>query len=214
MNIVTPTIPDFLATEMAGSGQRARLEAGQFFFHRGSMVDVFAVLETGALRVFATGDNGREITLYGLAPGECCLVNVLCLMSGMRSPATAVAEEASTAVLFPRDRFLKWVDQRADVRAFVFGVMNTRVVGMMTLIEEVAFQRLDCRLASCLLQRMDAEGVVAATHEAIAGDLGTAREVVSRLLKSFEREEAVALTRGAVAVRNPAFLERLASGRA
>jgi CRP/FNR family transcriptional regulator len=213
MNIVTPALPEFLVNEMAASGQRARLGAGQYFFHRGSTVDVFAVLEAGALRVFATGDNGREITLYGVAPHECCLVNVLCLMSNMRSPATAVAEEDSTAVLFPKDRFLKWVDQRADVRSFVFGIMNTRVVGMMTLIEEVAFQRLDCRLATCLLQRMDAGGVVAATHEAIAGDLGTAREVVSRLLKSFEREEAVALTRGAVAVRNRAFLERLAGGR-
>jgi CRP/FNR family transcriptional regulator len=209
-----PKMPTFLAEEARRSGQRVTLEAGDFFFHTGQDVDVFALLERGTLRVFSAGANGREITLYGVEPGECCLVNVLCLISGVASPATAVAEEPVTAVLFQRRQFLDWLDERADLRAFVFGVMAERVGSMMALVEEVAFQRLDCRLAGFLGQRAAgaADATIATTHDAIANELGTAREVVSRLLKVFERRGVVSLARGTITVHDPAFLARLAQG--
>jgi CRP/FNR family transcriptional regulator len=208
-----PTMPAFLAEEARRSGRRVTLDPGQFFFHNGELVDVFAVLEAGNLRVFSAGANGREITLYGVEPGECCLVNVLCLVSGVPSPATAVAEEAVTAVLFQRRQFLDWLDTRSDMRAFVFGIMAERVGSMMSLVEEVAFQRLDCRLAGFLCQRTTAaKDTLTITHDAIANELGTAREVVSRLLKSFERRRALDLARGTITVRDRAFLERLGRG--
>jgi CRP/FNR family transcriptional regulator len=206
-------MPDFLREEALRSGERVSLDAGQYYFHTGQSVDVFAVLETGSLRVFSTGANGREITLYGVEPGECCLVNVLCLMSGVRSPATAVAEESLTAVQYSRAQFLDWIHDRADMRAFVFGIMAERVSSMMSLVEEIAFQRLDCRLAGYLCQRTAGESdSVTVTHDAIANELGTAREVVSRLLKTFERRGAVGLARGTVTVRDRDFLQRLAHG--
>ena len=140
------------------------------------------------------------------------MVNVLCLISDIPSPATAVAEEPTEAMVFSREKFLQWLDQRADMRSFVFGITANRVGTMMNLVEEVAFQRLDCRLAGYLVQRAGRETTIHTTHNTITADLGTAREVVSRLLKSFERQGAVTLARGAVTVTNPAFLERLAAG--
>jgi CRP/FNR family transcriptional regulator len=156
------------------------------------------MVEQGSLRVYTAGMEGREITLYNVDPGESCLINVLCLISGKNSPAYAVADEPLTAVAFPRSNFLHWLAEREDVRHFVFGVMAGRVTDMMALVEEVAFQRLDCRLAAYLLQRGGAGDTLALTHEAVALDLGTAREVVSRLLKAFERQGAVRLSRGAI----------------
>jgi CRP/FNR family transcriptional regulator len=204
-----PTLPEFLDRERRRSGQRVTLEPGQFFFHAGHHLEHFAVLETGSLRVFTMGANGREITLYCVEPGECCMVNVLSLISGTASPATAVAEAPVTAVVYPRRIFLDWIEQREDLRRFVFGIMASRVASMMTLVEEVAFQRLDCRLAGYLLGKASGGQVIELTHEAIAADLGTAREVVSRLLKSFERQEALSLSRGRVQVRNADFLRQL-----
>ncbi|MEZ4388153.1 MAG: Crp/Fnr family transcriptional regulator [Candidatus Krumholzibacteriia bacterium] len=207
-----PRMPDFLLDAASRGGQRVQLDAGRFFIHCGQDVDVFAVVLRGSLRVFVAGENGREITLYGVEPGECCMVNVLCLISGTASPAAAVVDEPVEAVLFPRKAFLEWLHQRADLREFVFGVMACRVTSMMALVEEVAFQRLDCRLAGYLCQRAGSGETIQTTHEAVAADLGTAREVVSRLLKSFERRGAVSLARGSITVREPGFLRDLALG--
>jgi CRP/FNR family transcriptional regulator len=208
-------MPEFLAREMRRGGRRVRLAAGREFFAAGQDVDVFAVLETGSLRVYTMGGNGREITLYCVEPGQCCMINVLCLIAGISSPATAVAEEPVEAVLFPRRVFLDWLARQEDLRAFVFGIVATRVGAMMALIEEIAFQRLDCRLAGYLHQRATrapAGDEITTTHDAIAADLGTAREVVSRLLKSFERQGAIKLGRGSIAVCKPEFLASLARG--
>ncbi|HOX24387.1 MAG TPA: Crp/Fnr family transcriptional regulator [Candidatus Krumholzibacteria bacterium] len=210
-----PAMPEFLNREIRRCPRRARLQVGQTFLCTGDDVDVFAVVVTGSLRVFTAGGTGREITLYSVGPGESCMINALCLIAGASSPVTAIAEEPVEAVLFPRRVFVDWLAERPDVRAFVFGDVAARVGSMMALIEEIAFQRLDCRLAGYLYQRSAraaADDEIATTHDAIAGDLGTAREVVSRLLKSFERQGAIALGRGAIRVRNPEFLRELAQG--
>lgn len=206
------TMPEFLAADAQRRGRRVSLAVGQHLLHCGQGVDVFAVLVRGVLRVYANGANGREITLYSVAPGECCMINVMCLIAGVRCPAAAVAEEPAAVILFPRRTFLDWLDQRTDFRAYVFGIMADRVGAMMALVEEVAFQRLDCRLAAYLCQRAGGDGRLATTHDAIAADLGTAREVVSRLLKSFERRGAVALGRGSIRVKNATCLRDLAVG--
>jgi CRP/FNR family transcriptional regulator, anaerobic regulatory protein len=205
-------MPEFLAREVRTRGRRVGLDSGQYFLHCGQEVADFAVLRSGLLRVFTQGDNGREITLYSVGPGECCLINVLCLIGGMRCPAAAVAEEPVEAVVFPGRTFLSWLEERADVRAYVFGLMASRVGSMMALVEEVAFQRLDCRLAGYLWQRAARGPEIATTHDAVAAELGTAREVVSRLLKSFERQGAVFLARGSITVTDPGYLQRLAGG--
>lgn len=204
-----PPVPSFIRDQANLSGRRVTLEPGSHYLTPGAEVHLFALVETGSLRVFSSGMEGREITLYTVEPGECCLINVLCLIAGMNSPAFAMAEESVTAMVFPRAQFLTWIAQREDVREFVFGIMAGRVTGMMTLVEEVAFQRLDCRLATYLLQKGTGRDRVTLTHEAIASDLGTAREVVSRLLKAFERQGAVTLSRGCITIQDGVILEKM-----
>ncbi len=193
-----PALPAFIQEQIPRCGQSVVLEAGSQFLMPGAAVEQFALVREGSLRVYTAGSQGREITLYNVVPGECCLINVLCLVSGRQSPAFAVAEERVSAVAFSRATFLDWMNRREDVRAFIFGIMAGRVSGMMALVEEVAFQRLDCRLAAYLLARGEAGSTLKLTHETVAADLGTAREVISRLLKAFERQGAVRLGRGAI----------------
>jgi CRP/FNR family transcriptional regulator len=204
-----PNFPEFIQNQIQRCGQPVKLEAGAHFLRPGMDVELFAVIQSGSLRVYTAGGQGREITLYTVEPGECCLINVLCLISGMKSPAYAVADETIQAVAFSRATFLNWLAEREDVRQFVFGIMAGRVSGMMALVEEVAFQRLDCRLAAYLLQRGEGSDELILTHEAVAGDLGTAREVVSRLLKAFERQGAVELSRGRITLRDREALRQL-----
>jgi len=206
-------MPEFLNDLARNPGATVRLAAGDTFIRPGQDVDAFAVVLSGSLRVYQMGENGREITLYGVEPGECCLINVLCLISGDASPAAAVAQEPVEALVTDRSGFLHWLDQRADFRQFVFGTMTSRMTTMLALVEEVAFRRLDCRLATYLANGSDVPRTISATHDDVAADLGTAREVVSRLLKSFERRGAIDLGRGAITVKDPSLLQRIALGQ-
>jgi CRP/FNR family transcriptional regulator, anaerobic regulatory protein len=200
-------LPPALLSQLREHGRTVRLAAGDVYLHEHAAVETFALVRSGALRVFKTGENGREITLYGVGPGECCTVNVLCLLSGRPSPAAASAETAVEAIVYPRRLFLRWVADHEAMRTFVFGILADKVGDMMALIEEVAFQRMDRRLAAYLLERTDvADPVLECTHETVAADLGTAREVVSRLLKSFEQRGLLSLTRGRIRIEDPAAL--------
>lgn len=197
-----------LRRQFAESGRVVELKTGQAFLRRGSVVDTFAMVVGGVLRVAKTGEGGREITLYTVGPGECCTVNLLCLLTGQESPVEAVVEEDLRAVLYSRDTFRRWVNESPAFRDFVHQQLAERMVGMMALVEEVAFQRMDRRLAGYLSDKVERGGAaqLCLTHEAVATDLGTAREVVSRLLKCFEKRGLVELSRGRITVTDAARL--------
>jgi CRP/FNR family transcriptional regulator len=188
--------------EMLTYGRHAKLEPGSFYLRERDNCSQIAMVGNGLLRVYKVGESGREITLYYVKPGQTCLLNISCLMSGMACPATAVVEESVEAVVFSGDLFRKWVANHAGVRNFVFDILSTRVAHIMALVEEVAFRKMDQRLADYLYARFMSTGAsvteIPVTHEKIASDLGSAREVVSRLLKDFERERAVRLARGKI----------------
>lgn len=204
-------LPPALLSQLREHGRTARLAAGDMYLREHAAVETFALVRSGVLRVYKTGENGREITLYGVGPGECCTVNVLCLLSGRPSPAAAAAETAVEAVIYPRSLFLRWMAEHEAMRAYVFGILADKVGDMMALIEEVAFQRMDRRLAAYLVERGSAAGsALECTHETVAADLGTAREVVSRLLKSFEQRGLVSLGRGRIRIEDPTSLREAA----
>ena len=196
-------------TEMARAGRFVRLTPGMFFYREGELNSHFAVVGTGSIRVFKTGESGREITLYRVRDGETCLVNMLSAFLGQPTVASAVVETPTEVVLFPAETFRAWIASSDLVRKFVFETMARRLVDTMTLVEEIAFRRMDVRLAGLLRQRFATRRIVDATHEALATELGTAREVVSRLLKEFERAGAVELNRGHVLLKDEARLAEL-----
>jgi len=204
-----------LQQALQDAGSLVRLDSGTFFAREGCPLEGVALVGRGRLRVFKSSASGREITLYEVRQGELCLLNVLSMMTGAPAPATARVEADVTALLVPNDTFRHWIGTEAPLRNYVLGVVASGVVEVMSLVEEIAFKKLDVRLAEYLCRRIFVgEGrarELKATHESIAAELGSAREVISRLLKEFERQGAVVLGRGRVAVGDSSTLRALAT---
>lgn len=205
--------PPGLQRSIAAAASHVSLGAGEVFYREGDVGEVFAVVGSGDIRVFKTSGTGREISLYHVQDGEPCLVNMLCVFLGRPAMASARAEAPTEAVVIPAPRFREWVRSDDSVRNFVFETIATRFVDVMTLVEEVAFRKMDVRLAELLLRRFSHKGVplgvAETTHEELAAELGTAREVVSRLLKEFERTGMVSVARGRLELRDGGQLRRM-----
>ncbi len=210
--------PPELQREIALAATVVRLESGAYFLREGDSCANFAVLLSGRMRVFKLAESGQEITLYNVGPGEACPLNVSCILSDRPVPAMARVEEDVEALIIPAENFRRWMGQYESLRTFVFETFATRLTEMMSLVEEVAFRRMDQRLARRLHDIFQESGTprtsVDITHAELASDLGTAREVVSRLLKEFERLGAITLSRGKIALKNSAILREMASGGA
>ncbi len=196
--------------KIAEAGTYAALMPGTTFYREGEMCEYFGGVGMGDIRVFKNSQSGREMTLYHVQGGELCLVNMLCLFLGRAAMASAVVETSTEAIVFDADAFRSWFDNHAVVRHFVFEAMAQRLVEVMTLVEAIAFAKMDRRVANLLLQRFSCSRAFPATHEELAAELGTAREVVSRLLKDFERLGAISMARGRLELRNASLLQDLA----
>ena len=204
-----------LRTALSNAAVVVRLRAGDYFLREGDTCAHFAVLASGKMRVFKLAESGHEITLYHVNAGEACPLNVSCILSDSPLPAMARVEEDVEAILIPAPTFRGWIAEHESLRTFVFQMFASRLTEVMSLVEEVAFRRMDQRLARRLAElfaREGAGGSLEITHADLAADLGTAREVVSRLLKEFERLGAIRLSSGRILVRNAQQLRSLAPG--
>lgn len=207
--------PPALQSSLLAEVMVVRLEAGDYFLREGDSCAQFAMVVTGRMRVFKLAESGHEITLYQVGPGEACPLNVACILSDRPVPAMAQVEENVEAVVVPAATFRRWIAEHEPLRAYVFEMFSHRLTEVMSLVEEVAFRRMDHRLAGrleeILVREAGSHGSAEVTHAEIAADLGTAREVVSRLLKEFERLGAISLSRGRITLRSAALLRELAS---
>jgi len=195
---------------LAQEVQHHALPAEALLFEEGAPCRGFPMLLHGEVRVARGEPRGRSIELYRVTPGELCVASTSCLF-GQR-PLVAhghTAAPTGLALLSPAG-FERWLAEPA-FRHFVFGVFADRLADLMALAEAVAFQRLDQRLAAALLGQ-GAE--LATTHQRLADELGTVREIVTRLLKRFERAGWVALGRERLTIRDAAALRALAEGAA
>lgn len=201
--------PGAVRESMDAAMQYHVLPAGAFFYREWDICPHFAVVISGDIRVYKTGGMGREMTLYHEQDSEPCLVNLISVMLSRPAMANAVTEVETSAALFPGSLLNSWMAASEPLRHFVFESIAARVVDVMTLVEEVAFQHMDSRLAALLLKRFGTAENFSATHEEIAAELGTAREVVSRLLREFSRRGAIRVTRGHVELRSAEVLRQL-----
>lgn len=183
--------------EILVAGRYQAISAGKQIYNEGDACNGIAFVLSGDIRVYKIGPTGREITLYEIGPGETCILNASCILSGKSYPAHAAAVEDTNLLLVPSADFRRLVDEHALMREFVFTLLSQRLSGVMELVEEVAFGRMDERLKEYLAER-SANGMLETTHQRIANDLGTSREVVSRLLKDFERGGNVRLSRNEI----------------
>ena len=190
-----------LRTAFFDHAMRTQLAKGTFICMEGNRCAHLPLVVSGTARVYKISEQGREITLYRIAPGESCILTASCVISDRAFPAFAIAETDIDAFAIPTMHFRAWMNQYEGWRAYVFELLATRLSTVMEVVEEVAFHHMDARLASYLLEATGGEGgLIRKTHEAIAADLGTSREVVSRILKEFERKGYLSLSRGAVQV--------------
>ena len=190
--------------------QLVKLDRERFVFRSGDLCDAFLILVDGSVRVQLTSAGGREVTLYRIGPGGSCILTTSCLLSHENYPAEAVAESDVTAVAIPNSVFQEALDHSRAFRDFVFDGFSKRLTSVIQRIEEVALTPIDTRLAEALL-KIDGDGSEQVTHQQLAVELGTAREVVSRHLKKFEREGLVELGRGRIRVLDPDQLKRAAN---
>ena len=196
--------------EFEQSSKIVHLPVGTYYYHEDDPCESFAFLGKGNIRVFKTGESGREITLYHVKPRETCILTSLGIVSNKNYPASAVVESDVQALIFPAATFRKWVDLYPDVRKLIFDAMAKRISNMMMLIEEITFRKVDERLAKFLIQHFNNHKSplieIQLTHEQIATELGSVREVVSRLLKAFECQGAITLSRGRIRLKDEELL--------
>ncbi len=200
------TKKDFLA-----QGQYISLPVGQFICLEGDICNHLPLIISGNVRIYKIGANGREITLYHLGQGDSCIMTASCIISQKVFPAFAVAETEVEAFTIPANSLREWVRYNPIWQEYIFGLLSQRLANVIEMIEEVAFRRLDCRIASYLLNNGDSHfKTIRITHEAIAQELGSSREVVSRILKTFEKQELLSLSRGKIELKNWQELDKIA----
>jgi len=181
---------------------------GTILFRPGETVKGFVIVLSGRVEVFLTGPTGRDILLYSVEPGQSCVQSTLGLLGGEDYSGEALTATEARVVLVPRNMFLRLIDDDPGFRGFVFEAFARRLQSMMHLLERVAFQRIECRLAQALLARAE-EDRVNATHAELAALIGSAREVVSRRLDALARRGIVALERGTVLILDAETLRQL-----
>lgn len=186
------------------------LARGATTFRAGDACRNYLMVVAGTVRVQKVSESGKEIVLYRVSPGETCILTTSCLFAGETYPAEGVTESDVEAVALPIAQFEEAVAGSAGFRRFVFANFGERIAELMMLVEHIAFGRMDGRLAERLLALAPSDAPLTVTHQQLAAELGTAREVVSRLLKEFERHGWVALQRGQVSIRDRDALRDLA----
>ncbi len=206
-------VPTSIIEEMEKTASTVSINRGTFYCHAGDLCKGVAFLGKGDIRVFKTGPTGREITLYHVSPGQTCLLTLNGALTGDPYPADALVEEDVEASVLPVATFRSLVDRDPAFRLFVFRSMAERIADLMSLVDEVAFGKLNLRLAEFLLagfrQGPAPGGVLQATHDQIAAELGSAREVISRLLKDFERQGVLRIGRGRLELQDESRLRGL-----
>jgi CRP/FNR family transcriptional regulator len=175
-------------------------------FRAGDSCEGFGFVLDGSVKVSVLSASGREMVLYRVGPGESCTVTVSCLINNAPYPANGIVEDQLDAISIPRSLFNDLVDGSRVFRQFVLEIFSSKVNHLLVLINEVAFNKLDQRLGTRLLELGP---VISMTHQELAGELGTTREIVSRLLQNFADQGLVTLGRKRIAIKDPVLLEDL-----
>jgi len=181
-----------------------RIEKNQIILKENTYIRAIPLVIDGNIKVRKTDENGKEIILYHIEPGESCVLSVTSAFNNKLSNAEALTAAPSTIVLVPVDKAKLWMDQYKSWRTFILGLYYERLEGLLTLVDSITFKQIDDRLYAKLKVLRDKEGdVIHLTHQDLAHEIGTAREVISRLLKQMEKEGLLALERGIIKILKP-----------
>lgn len=195
-----------LAQEILTNSVVLKNKIGDQLFLEADPVQVFPLVLQGSIKVYKSDPNGKSVILYEVNPGEGCVLSTSSLLGQTRYPASGKVEADLVAVGIPKELFYKMVDHSSAFRRYVFQIFSERLSHLLEMIEEVSFKKLDQRLAKYLLEKAPE---IKTTHQKIADDLGSSREIISRLLKRFEKEGYLNLEREKILVSRNNLLKSL-----
>lgn len=204
-------LPAQIKDVLVSRSQIVRVPGGTKIFGPGLEPDNLLLLVEGTVKVSQTSESGREIVLYRVEAGQSCVLTTACLLAHEAYAAEGVAETDVTAVAIPRAVFDELAATSPQFRDFVFAAYARRITDLFRVIDEVAFGKIDVRLADRLVGLAGGSGELEVTHQQLATELGTAREVVSRQLSEFQKRGWIRLSRGHVSLSDKPALERLAA---
>lgn len=209
----TAALPRAVRDRLEGVARIIQMEEGAQVFGPANVPDSLFFLYDGRIRVSQSSDSGREITLYRVDAGESCVLTTACMLAEEAYNAEGVAETEITAVVLPKAAFDRLVAEEEAFRKFVFAAYSKRLIDLLRVVDHVAFGHMDVRLAERLLALAGDLKEIPATHQQLASELGTAREVVSRVLSDFQKREMIAQSRGRIALIDKNALRVLTRSR-
>jgi CRP/FNR family transcriptional regulator, anaerobic regulatory protein len=180
--------------------KKLRVPSGTHLFRETEQCQCFMWLLEGTVRVYKHSREGREITLYRVTPGEFCVLSLQSLLTGTGFPAEAVADTELVAVTMSQADFDQAIDESKEFRRYLLQNLSQRLGDIVQLVSEVTFHRLDLRLACLMGQLFERSNgaPLKITHAQLAREMGTTREMVSRILKEFEHQQCITLSRGEI----------------
>lgn len=209
----TAALPRAVRDRLIDVARIIHMEEGAQVFGPANVPDSLFFLYDGRIRVSQSSDSGREITLYRVDAGESCVLTTACMLAEKAYNAEGVAETDITAVVLPKPAFDRLVAEEEAFRKFVFAAYSKRLIDLLRVVDDVAFGHMDVRLAERLLALAVDLKEIPATHQQLASELGTAREVVSRVLSDFQKRKMIAQSRGRIALIDKDALKILASSK-
>ena len=203
-------IKDAAGKKILDQAQQVTIPANTTVFRQGDACQNYFLVLEGSVKVLSRAENGREIVLYRVQSGQSCTLTTACLFANNKYPAEGITESEVKALVIPIAAFNDGLQYSADFRKEVFDAYSQRLSDVISLVEEISFGRIDVRLAKALMQHIVGDMSIHITHQALATELGSAREVISRQLKDFEHKGWVKLHRGSIEIINTSELEKLA----
>lgn len=193
---------DELLDEMAETGEYLEKEKGEILIRSGEYLRIFPMLITGLIKIMRNDEEGSQLFLYYLTPGETCAISLTCCMAVQKSMITAIIEEDAEMIIFPIEKIDEWFTKYPSWKGFVMQSYQFRFEELLKSVDDLAFNRMDERLWSYLITHTEVidHHQLEVTHSAIAHDLNTSREVISRLLKSLEKQGKVKLSRNKIEI--------------
>ena len=191
-----------LVREIEESGNLKHFSAGETIVNMDSYIKNIPVVISGSIKVIRTEEDGREILLYYLTPGESCIVSILSGMKNETSKIKAIVEENADIMLIPADKAKEWVKKYPDWTEFIFDLYQKRFEELLDVVNSVAFQKIDARLLHLIKQKTQLYNSkeISVTHQQLADELGITREATSRVLKQMEKDQLLVLSRNKIAL--------------
>jgi CRP/FNR family transcriptional regulator len=205
----TRNLPRVVRDRLVVEARIVRFEQGAQVFGPDKVPDSLFFLYEGRLRVSQMSSGGREIVLYRVEAGDSCVLTTACMLAEEAYNAEGLAESDLTAIVLPKAAFDRLAAEEEAFRRFVFAAYSKRLIDLLRVVDDVAFGRIDVRLAQRLLALAGEGGTVSATHQHLATELGTAREVVSRVLQDFQKRSLISQSRGQIVIVERAALQAI-----